>query len=75
MIPVKIREQIEKFILKILYEAKAVKSLKLLIDKILEKCVDDKIIISEKDISLIIHQMDKDNKIQFTQKEGWKIKI
>ena len=75
MIPIKIRDQIEKFILKILYEDKAVKSLKLLLDKVLEKCVEDKIVITEKDISLIIHQMDKDNKIQFTQKEGWKIKI
>jgi hypothetical protein len=75
MIPVKIREQIEKFILKILYEDKAVKSIKLLIDKVLERCVDEKIVITEKDISLIIHQMDKDDKIQFTQKEGWKIKI
>jgi hypothetical protein len=75
MIPVKIRDQIEKFILKILYEDKAVKSLKVLLDKVLEKGVEEKIVITEKDISLIIHQMDKDDKIQFTQKEGWKIKI
>lgn len=74
-IPVKIREQVEKYILKILYKEKSVKSLKVLTDKVLEYAVNDKITVSEKVISLIISQMDKDAKIQFTQKEGWKIKI
>ncbi|MFX1320964.1 MAG: hypothetical protein ACFFAQ_04880 [Promethearchaeota archaeon] len=59
----------------ILYTERSVKSLKLLIDKVLERSVDEKVTVSEKMISLIISQMDKDDKIQFTQKEGWKIKI
>ncbi|MFX0041294.1 MAG: hypothetical protein ACFE8L_00140 [Candidatus Hodarchaeota archaeon] len=74
-IPVKIREYIEKTIFFILYKEKSVKSLKLLIDKVLERAVDEKITVSEKMISLLINQMDKEDKIQFTQKEGWKIKI
>ena len=71
----KIREHIEKTIFMILYKEKSVKSLKVLIDKVLERAVDEKITVSEKMISLIVSQMDKDDKIQFTQKEGWKIKI
>lgn len=74
-IPVKIREYVEKTIFMILYKEKSVKSLKVLIDKVLERAVDEKITVSEKMISLLINQMDKDDKIQFTQKEGWKIKI
>lgn len=74
-IPVKIREYVEKTIFMILYKEKSVKSLKVLIDKVLERAVDGKITVSEKMISLLINQMDKDDKIQFTQKEGWKIKI
>jgi len=74
-IPVKIREHIEKTIFMILYKEKSVKSLKVLIDKVLERAVDEKITVSEKMIFLLINQMDKEDKIQFTQKEGWKIKI
>lgn len=74
-IPVKIREFVEKTILMILYKEKSVKSLKILIDKVLERAIDEKITISEKMISLLINQMDMDDKIQFTQKDGWKIKI
>jgi len=74
-IPVKIREYVEKTIFMILYREKSVKSLKVLIDKVLERAFDGKITVSEKTISLLINQMDKDDKIQFTQKEGWKIKI
>ncbi len=74
-IPVKIREYVEKTVFMILYKEKSVKSLKVLIDKVLERAVDGKITVSEKMISLLINQMDKDDKIQFTQKEGWKIKI
>ena len=71
----KIEKQIEKIILKILYEEKSVKSLKILSDKVLEKAARHKITISEKTINLIIHQMSTDDKIEFTQKLGWKIKI
>jgi hypothetical protein len=74
-IPPEIKTQIEKIILKILYEEKSVKSLKLLSDKVLENAAKQRIAISEKVINLIISQMNKLNKIDFTQKEGWKIKI
>ena len=71
----KIEKQIEKIIFKILYEDKSVKSLKILSDKVLERAAIQKITISEKTINLIIHQMNTDDKIEFTQKLGWKIKI
>lgn len=71
----KIEKQIEKIIFKILYEEKSVKSLKILSDKVLERAAIQKITISEKTINLIIHQMNTDDKIEFTQKLGWKIKI
>ena len=74
-IPSKINVQIEKLILKILYEEKSVKSLKLLSDKVLKRAAAQKLTISEKAIHLIIHQMNTDDKIEFTQKLGWKIKI
>ena len=74
-IPPEIKIQIEKIIFKILYEEKSVKSLKLLSDKVLENAAKQRIAISEKTINLIISQMNKLNKIEFTQKEGWKIKI
>ena len=70
-----VRKIIEKLVLKILYEKKSVKTLKLLIDKVLQGAVKSRITISEKIINKIIQQMNKDNRIQFTQKEGWKIKI
>ena len=75
MIPLNIKEQIERIILKILYEEKSVKSLKILIEKVLEKTIKEKITISEKPINLIIYQLNKDQKIQFTQRDGWKIRI
>lgn len=75
LIPSKIKKQIEKIILKILYEEKAVKTLKLLSDKVLENAAKQKITVSEKVINLLINQMNKIEKIEFTQKEGWKIKI
>ena len=74
-IPPEIKIQIEKIIFKILYEEKSVKSLKLLSDKVLENAAKLRIAVSEKTINLIISQMNKLNKIEFTQKEGWKIKI
>ena len=43
--------------------------------KRLRKAAKQRIAISEKVINLIIGQMNKLNKIEFTQKEGWKIKI
>ena len=58
-----------------MYEEKSVKSLKLLNDKVLERAAAQKITISEKTINLIIHQMNTNDKIEFTQKLGWKIKI
>jgi hypothetical protein len=75
LIPSKIKNQIEKSILKILYQEKSVKTLKLLNDKFLESAAKQKVTISEKVINLIINQMNKIGKIEFTQKEGWKIKI
>lgn len=74
-IPPKLKSQIEKIILKVLYEEKSVKSLKILNDKVLENAAKQKITISEKAINLIIKEMNKLNRIDFTQKEGWKIKI
>lgn len=75
LISSKIKKQIEKIILKILYEEKAVKTLKLLSDKVLENAAKQKITVSEKVINLLINQMNKIEKIEFTQKEGWRIKI
>lgn len=75
LIPVKIKNQIEKIVLKILYEERSVETLKLLIDKVLEYAANQRITVSEKVINLIINQMNKTGTIEFTQKEGWKIKI
>lgn len=74
-IPPELKSQIEKIVLKVLYEEKSVKSLKVLNDKVLEHAAKQKITISEKVINLIISEMNKLNRIEFTQKEGWKIKI
>ncbi len=75
IIPLNIKEQIEKIILKILYDEKSVKSVKILIEKVLEKAIKERITISEKPINLIIYQLNKDQKIQYTQRDGWKIRI
>ncbi len=75
LIPSKIKKQIEKIVLKILYKEKSVKTLKLLNDKVLENAAKQKVTVSEKVINLIINQMNKIGKIEFTQKKGWKIKI
>lgn len=74
-IPLKFKDQIERFILKILYEEKSVRTLKLLAERVLERAMRERITISEKTINTIINQMNKNGKIQFTQKEGWKIRI
>jgi hypothetical protein len=74
-IPLEIKEKIEKIILKILYDEKSVKSLKMLTDKILEKAINERITISEKPIIQIIYQLNKEEKIIFTQKDGWRIRI
>ena len=74
-IPPQIKTQIEKIILKVLYKEKSVKSLKALNDKVLENAAKQKITISEKMINLIIKEMNNLGRIEFTQKEGWKIKI
>ena len=42
---------------------------------VLERAATQKITISEKTINLMIHQMNTNEKIEFTQKFGWKIKI
>ncbi len=47
----------------------------MLSDKVLKRAAAQKITISEKAINLIIHQMNTNDKIEFTQKLGWKIKI
>ncbi len=75
MIPLNIKEKIEKIILKILYDEKSVKSLKILTEKVLERASKEKITISEKPINQIIYQLNKEEKIFFTQTEGWKIRI
>jgi hypothetical protein len=75
LIPSKLKKQIEKIILKTLYEERAVKTLKLLSDKVLENAAGQKVTVSEKVINIIINQMNKIEQIEFTQKEGWKIKI
>ncbi|TFG22905.1 MAG: hypothetical protein EU532_13970 [Promethearchaeota archaeon] len=75
-IPKDTREQIEKIILKILYNENAVKSTNLLIEKVLAITFEEKITISEKNIKHLINRMDKEKKIQFSQaKGGWKIQI
>ncbi|MGQ4875327.1 MAG: hypothetical protein ACP6IY_14780, partial [Promethearchaeia archaeon] len=74
-IPVKIRDQIESIILKILYKEKAVKTQKILVERVLDEAVKKKLTISEKNIREIIADMRKNNKIRFTQKEGWRIQI
>ncbi|MFX1388536.1 MAG: hypothetical protein ACFE9Z_00565 [Promethearchaeota archaeon] len=75
IIPLNIKDKIERIILKILYEEKFVKSLKILTEKVLEKTNEEKITISEKNINKIIYELNKDEKILFTQTEGWKIRI
>ncbi len=74
-IPNNLNVQIERIILKILYEEKSVRTTKTLIEFTLEKAMKERITISEKIINIIINQMNKNRKIQFTQKEGWKIRI
>ena len=73
------REKIEKIIFKVLYQSmvefKPIKSIKILTEKVLEKCIFEKITISEKNIKLIINELKNEKKIQFNQKEGWKIQI
>ncbi|MFW9999515.1 MAG: hypothetical protein ACFE9Q_05045 [Candidatus Hodarchaeota archaeon] len=63
LVPLKIKEKIENLILKIFYDQKSVKSLKELTEKTLERAARERITISEKPINLIIHQMNKDEKI------------
>ena len=70
-----LKDKIEKIIFKVLYEAKSIKSTKILIEKALEKTLEEKITISEKNIKRTIASLNDEKKIQFTQKEGWKIKI
>lgn len=74
-----LKDKIEKIIFKVLYqnmiEFKSIKSIKILIEKVLEKCIFEKITISEKNIKIIINELKNEKKIQFNQKEGWKIKI
>lgn len=77
-IPAETVENIERIVLKILYnkKEKAIKSTNLLVERVLAITFEEKIAISEKNIKLIINKMDQENKIQFSQsKGGWKIKI
>jgi hypothetical protein len=75
IIPSIIKEKIERIILKILYEEKSVKTLKILIEKVLERANSERIIISEKIINQIIYDLNEEEQIMFTQSEGWKIRI
>ncbi|KKN50941.1 hypothetical protein LCGC14_0627590 [marine sediment metagenome] len=74
-VPLHLKDKIEMIVLKILYEEKSVRSLKILNEVILERAVKEKITVSEKIINMIINQINKDGKIQFTQRDGWKIRI
>ncbi len=74
-IPLEIKEKVEKIVLKILYDEKSVKSLKLLTEKVLEQAIKERITISEKPINQIIYQLNKEEIIIFTQTDGWKIRI
>ena len=70
------KDKIEKIIFKVLYESKSIKSIKstkILVEKTLEGTLQEKITISEKNIKLIITQLKNEKKIQFNQKEGWKM--
>lgn len=69
------KDKIEKIIFKVLYESKSIKSTKILVEKALEKTLEEKITISEKNIKNIITELKNERKIQFNQKEGWKIQI
>jgi hypothetical protein len=75
MIPLNIKEKLERMILKILFDEKSVKSLRLLTEKVLERANKEKITTSEKPITHVIYQLNKEEKITFTQKDGWKIRI
>ncbi|MHA1254742.1 MAG: hypothetical protein ACTSQD_01475 [Promethearchaeota archaeon] len=67
------KDKIEKIIFKLLYELKSIKSTNILVEKILEKTLEEKITISEKNIKLIIDELKNEKKIQFNQKDGWKM--
>jgi len=67
------KDKIEKIIFKLLYEFKSIKSTNILVEKILEKTLEEKITISEKNIKLIIDELKNEKKIQFNQKDGWKM--
>ena len=69
------KDKIEKIIFKLLYEFKSIISTNILVEKILEQTLEEKITISEKNIKNIIFLLKNEKKIQFNQKEGWKIKI
>ncbi len=74
-IPEQIKDQVESIVLKLLYREKSIKTQKLLVDKVLEIAIAEKITVSEKNVKQIIDQMRKDKKVKFSQKEGWKIQI
>ena len=74
-IPSKLKDNIERIILKILYDEKSVRTLKILTEIALERAVKEKITVSEKIIAIIINKMNKEGKIQFFQRDGWKIRI
>ena len=69
------KDKIEKIIFKVLFEAKSIKSTKILVEKTLESTLQEKITISEKNIKNIILELKNEKKIQFNQKVGWKIQI
>ncbi|MBD3255349.1 MAG: hypothetical protein GF383_09665 [Candidatus Lokiarchaeota archaeon] len=74
-ISVEIQDQLEKFVLQIIFQDKAFKSTKYLIEKVLEKAFEEKVTASERTIKSVIEQMNIDKKIEFSQSQGWKILI
>ena len=74
-IPIELQEQIEKIVLKILYDEKSVKSSRLLMEKVLERATKERITVSDKMINIIIQHMNKNEKINFAQSKGWTIRI
>ena len=72
-IPKKKRENITKNIINLLSKEKEIKSIKDLVEKVHNIAKKKKITITEEELTIVINQLHKDNKIKFNKKEGWKI--
>ena len=75
MITDKHKAMYETMIIRTLFKERSVKSQRILIEKIMDMAIKEKVTISESTIKNIIEGMSKENKIDFTQEKGWKIKI